>query len=155
VRNLHQDAGAVAGARVGADRAAMLEVAQNADRVGDDLVRLLALDIGDEADAAGILFQAEIVETFSRRTPSSGFEADAADSSPVTMFSRSNSDPLISVLSTRPRRHRRSSPPSAAQLGRLRHPPGHRSSLASRNFRIQARAPSVPDGRPCLLLPGA
>ncbi len=37
VRDLHQDAGAVAGARVGADGAAMLEVAQDAQRVGDDL----------------------------------------------------------------------------------------------------------------------
>ena len=30
VRDLHQDAGAVAGARIGADRAAMLEVAEDA-----------------------------------------------------------------------------------------------------------------------------
>ena len=58
VRDLHQDAGAVAGARIGADRAAMFEIAENADRVRDDLMRLLALDVGDEADAAGILFQA-------------------------------------------------------------------------------------------------
>ena len=69
VGNLHQNAGAVAGARVGADRAAMLEIAENVERVGDDLVRLLALDIGDEADAAGILFEAEIVETFGGRPP--------------------------------------------------------------------------------------
>jgi hypothetical protein len=69
VRNLHQDAGAVAGARVGADRAAMLEIAENAERVGDDLVRFLALDIGDEADAAGILFQRGIVETLGGRAP--------------------------------------------------------------------------------------
>ena len=69
VRDLHQDAGAVAGARIGADRAAMLEIAENADRVGDDLMRLLALDVGDEADAAGILFEAEIVEAFGGRAP--------------------------------------------------------------------------------------
>ena len=69
VRDLHQDAGAVAGARIGADRAAMLEVAENAERVGDDLVRLLALDVGDEADAAGILFQREIVEALGGRAP--------------------------------------------------------------------------------------
>ncbi len=41
--------------RVGADRAAVFEVAQDVDRVLDDLVRLAALDVGDEADAAGIL----------------------------------------------------------------------------------------------------
>ena len=58
--DLHQDAGAVAGARVGADRAAMFEIAQDRDRVLDDLVRLAALDVGDEADAAGILFVARI-----------------------------------------------------------------------------------------------
>jgi hypothetical protein len=38
VRDLHQNAGAVAGARIGADGAAMFEVAENADRVGDDLM---------------------------------------------------------------------------------------------------------------------
>ncbi len=69
VRDLHQDAGAVAGARIGADGAAMLEIAENADRIGDDLMRLLALDVGDEADAAGILLQAEVVEALGRRTP--------------------------------------------------------------------------------------
>ena len=60
VRDLHQDAGAVAGARIGADRAAMFEIAEDRDRVLDDLVRLAALDVGDEADAAGIFFVARI-----------------------------------------------------------------------------------------------
>ncbi len=69
VRDLHQDAGAVAGARIGADRAAVLEVAEDVERVGDDLMRLLALDVGDEADAAGILLQRRIVETLGGRTP--------------------------------------------------------------------------------------
>ena len=45
----------------------MLEIAKNVDRVGDDLMRLPAFDIGDEADAAGILLEAEIVETFGGR----------------------------------------------------------------------------------------
>ena len=62
VRDLHQDAGAVAGARIGADRAAMLEVDQNRQRILDDLVRLAALDVGDESDAAGILGECRIVE---------------------------------------------------------------------------------------------
>jgi hypothetical protein len=69
VRNLHQDAGAVAGARIGADSAAMFEIAENADRVGDDLMRFLALDIGDEADAAGILLQRQVVKAFGGRAP--------------------------------------------------------------------------------------
>ena len=62
VRDLHQDAGAVAGARIGADRAAMLEVDQDGQRVDDDLVRLAALDVGDESDAAGILGERGIVK---------------------------------------------------------------------------------------------
>ncbi len=69
VRNLHQDAGAVAGARIGADRAAMFEVAEDADRVGDDLMRLPALDVGNEADAAGNLLERGIVETLGGRAP--------------------------------------------------------------------------------------
>ena len=50
-------------------RAAMFEVAQNVDRVVDDLMRLAALDVGDEADAAGILFEGGIVKSLGRRTP--------------------------------------------------------------------------------------
>ena len=69
VRDLNQDACAVAGARVGANGATVFEIAQNVDRVGDDLVGLLALDIGDEADAAGIFFKRGIVEALGRRTP--------------------------------------------------------------------------------------
>src|SRR4051794_27229469 len=69
VRDLHQNAGAVAGARIGAHRAAMFEIAQYVDRVGDDLMRLLALDVGNEADAAGVLLQAWVVKALGRRTP--------------------------------------------------------------------------------------
>ena len=43
VRDLQQDAGAVAGARIGADRAAMLEIAEDRERVLDQLVRLAPL----------------------------------------------------------------------------------------------------------------
>ena len=60
VRRLNQNAGAVAGARIGADRAAMFEVEQDRQRVFDDLVRLAGLDIGNESDTAGILFQRRI-----------------------------------------------------------------------------------------------
>src|SRR6185437_4714932 len=67
VRDLHQDARAVAHARVGADGATVLEVAQDAQTVLDDLVRLAALDVGDEADAAGILVQRRVVEALRQR----------------------------------------------------------------------------------------
>ena len=60
VRRLHQDAGAVAGARIGADRAAMLEIEQDGQRVLDDLVRFAALDVGNKSDPAGIFFQRRI-----------------------------------------------------------------------------------------------
>jgi hypothetical protein len=40
VRNLHEHARAVAGARIGADGAAMFQIADDAQRVGDDLMRL-------------------------------------------------------------------------------------------------------------------
>ena len=67
MRDLRQNAGAVAGARIGADRAAVLEIADDGERVLDDLVRLAALDVGDEADAAGVLVERGIVETLRRR----------------------------------------------------------------------------------------
>src|SRR5262249_20676494 len=67
VRDLHQDAGAVARARIGADRAAMLEIAEDGEGVLDQLVRLAALDVGDEADPAGILFERGIVEALWRQ----------------------------------------------------------------------------------------
>ena len=60
VRRLHQNAGAVAGARIGADRAAMFEIDQDGQRVFDDLVRFAAFDIGNKSDPAGILFQRRI-----------------------------------------------------------------------------------------------
>jgi hypothetical protein len=62
VRDLHEDAGAVAGARVGADRAAVLEVAEDGERVLDQRVRALALDVGDEANPARSLRERRIVQ---------------------------------------------------------------------------------------------
>ena len=78
VRDLHQDAGAVAGARIGADRAAMLEVEQDRQRVLDDLVRLAALDVGNEPDAAGILVERRIIKTARARTPGSALSTKRA-----------------------------------------------------------------------------
>ncbi len=67
VRDLHQDAGTVARARIGADRAAMLEIAEDGERVLDQLVRRPALDVGDEADAARILVEGGIVKALRAR----------------------------------------------------------------------------------------
>ena len=55
VGDLDQDAGAVAHQLVGADRAAVVEVLQDLQALLDDRVRLSALDVGDEADAAGVV----------------------------------------------------------------------------------------------------
>ncbi len=63
VRHLHQDAGAVTGVFLAAAGAAVIEVLQYRERLLDDLVRFFTLDIDDEADAAGIMLKARIVET--------------------------------------------------------------------------------------------
>src|SRR5690606_15695050 len=58
---------AVAHQRIGADGAAMRQVLEDEEAVLDDLVRLLALHVGDEADAAGIVLVARIIESLRRR----------------------------------------------------------------------------------------
>ena len=67
MRDLHQDAGAVAGQRVGAGRAAMGEVLQDLEAMLDDLVARPALEVGDEADAASIVLALRIIESLRRR----------------------------------------------------------------------------------------
>src|SRR4029450_12383512 len=67
VRDLHQNAGAVAGARIGADRPAMFEVAEDGERVLDQLVRSPALDVGNKAHTAGILVERGIIKALRRR----------------------------------------------------------------------------------------
>ena len=63
VRHLHQDAGAVAGQRIAAARAAMRQVLQNLQALLHDVVRLDAFDVGDEADAAGVVLEPRIVQS--------------------------------------------------------------------------------------------
>ena len=63
VGNLDQDAGAVAHQRVGADRAPVVQVLQDQQALLDDRMALVALDMGDETDAAGIVFIGGIVQT--------------------------------------------------------------------------------------------
>ena len=70
VRNLHEDAGAVAGKRVGADGAAMGQILQDLEALLDDFVARPGLQVGDEADAAGIVFSLWIVESLRRRRQS-------------------------------------------------------------------------------------
>ena len=67
VRNLDQNAGAVAGLRIAAAGAAVRQVDQDLNALQDDVVRLAALDIGDKADAAGVVLVLRAVEALSRR----------------------------------------------------------------------------------------
>ena len=67
VRDLNEHAGAVAGQRVGAHGAAVLEVGEDLERVGDDLMRLAALEVGDEADATRIVLVRRVIKTLRLR----------------------------------------------------------------------------------------
>jgi hypothetical protein len=62
VGNLHQHAGAVAGERIAAAGAAMGEVAHHLEALLDDAVRLGALHVDHEADAAGVVLVSRIPE---------------------------------------------------------------------------------------------
>ena len=62
VRHLNQDAGAVAGVRLAAARAAVQQVDEDLQPLLDDAVRAAALDVDDEADAAGVVLVARIVQ---------------------------------------------------------------------------------------------
>jgi hypothetical protein len=62
VRDLDQDAGAVAEQRVRAGRPAMVQVQQDLQTLLDDVVALRPLDVGDEADAAGVVLVGRVVQ---------------------------------------------------------------------------------------------
>ena len=62
VGHLCEDAGSVAGVVLGTNRAAVVEIQQNGQRVADDRVRFSAMDINDEANAAGVMLKCRIVE---------------------------------------------------------------------------------------------
>ena len=63
VRNLNQNAGAIAGLRIAAASAAVRQVDQNLDALEDDIVRLLPLDVRDEADAASVMLVLRAVKS--------------------------------------------------------------------------------------------
>ena len=67
VRDLDQDAGAVAHQRVGTDRAAVVQVLEDLEPLRDDRVRLAPRDVGDEADAARVVLVLSRVEPGGRR----------------------------------------------------------------------------------------
>ena len=62
VRQLQQHAGAVAGVRLAAARAAVQQVDDHLERLPHDPVRPAALDVDDESHAARVVFLARVVE---------------------------------------------------------------------------------------------
>ncbi len=65
VRDLDQDACAIAGLRIATASAAMREIDEDLQAFGDNVVRLLALNIDYEANAAGVVLVARVVESLS------------------------------------------------------------------------------------------
>ncbi len=73
VRDLEQQARAVARIRVRALGAAMFEVLERVERLLDDGVGRLAPELGDERDAAGVVLICGVVEASGRGCGGSGF----------------------------------------------------------------------------------
>jgi len=67
IRDLDQDAGAVARLGIGTHRPAVGEVFEDEQPLLDDLVALAALDVRDEADAAGVVFAGGVIEPLAWR----------------------------------------------------------------------------------------
>ena len=67
VGHLNQNAGAVTGVRLAAARAAVFQVDEDLQRLLDDVVRAMSLDVHDKSDAAGIVFGSGVVQTLSER----------------------------------------------------------------------------------------
>ncbi len=65
VRHLDQAPGAVTDQGIGADRTAVIEIYQDLQAALDNVVRFSPFDIGDETDAAGVMFVARIVKSLS------------------------------------------------------------------------------------------
>ncbi len=68
VRNLNQDACAIAGLRVATRRAAMSEVDENLNALADNLVAFHARNAGDQSHAAGIVLIPWMIETLRWRS---------------------------------------------------------------------------------------
>src|SRR5690606_6697984 len=96
VRQRGEDAGAVAGVRLGAARTAMIHSAQQVIRVANDLMTADAFDVRDEADAAAVVLHFGAVETV-RARPSD--RRARANHSAVVLFRRSHGVSLAETAS--------------------------------------------------------
>ena len=63
MRNLDEDARAVAGGGIGADRAAVVQVDQRLNSITHDLVILASLQIHNKTDTAGVVFKSRVIQT--------------------------------------------------------------------------------------------
>ena len=78
----------------------MLEIEQNGEAVVDDLVRLASLEIGNEADAAGIFVERGIVKAARGRCAGIGGVAEGQMLIGAGLLRR----PACDILSARPSR---------------------------------------------------
>ncbi len=62
IGDLHEYAGPVAGTRIGADGPAVSQILEDTQTLANDPVTALALDMGDEADAAGVVLTVRFIE---------------------------------------------------------------------------------------------
>ena len=69
VRNLDQNAGAIAHEGVSADGAAMVEINQDLQAAGHDVMRFAPLDVGDKPHPTRVMLVARIVQTLLFRSP--------------------------------------------------------------------------------------
>ena len=63
IGNLDEDAGAIAEQRIGTDRAAMIEREEDFEAALDDRIGLFTTNVRNEADPAGIMLVAAVVQT--------------------------------------------------------------------------------------------
>jgi len=66
---LNHDAGTVASLGVSANGTAMLEIFENAQAIVNGAVAFDVVDVGNEANAASVMFVARIVETMALGNP--------------------------------------------------------------------------------------
>ena len=78
-RPVQQHAAAVAGDAVGADAAAMRHARERDERLVDDPRAGLAVDVGDDAEAAAVVLERRVVKTWLCRHAWAGFRAATAD----------------------------------------------------------------------------
>ena len=83
IGNLDQDAGAITGVDIGAACTSVLEIAERADRLGDDLVALAAVHVAHEVESARIVLVPGVIEPLRWRQVAIGLVDVRIDIPPV------------------------------------------------------------------------